>query len=143
MVGELNMTEKEKKLLVTDLSARVLCGVIISPADSSNAILIGCLTDGVILQDVRTGRKYEKPWELEYIKPYLRPLSSMTKEEVDEYKKISNYSCAGIISYGYSETSINTPSIEKLDWLNQHNFDYRKLIEKGLALEAPENMYNK
>jgi hypothetical protein len=29
-----------------------------------------------------------------------------------------------------------------IDWLNAHHFDYRGLIEKGLALEAPEGMYN-
>jgi hypothetical protein len=28
------------------------------------------------------------------------------------------------------------------DWLNAHHFDYRGLIEKGLALEAPKDMYN-
>ena len=28
-----------------------------------------------------------------------------------------------------------------VDWLNEHHFDYRGLIEKGLALEAPEDMY--
>jgi hypothetical protein len=28
-----------------------------------------------------------------------------------------------------------------VDWLNAHHFDYRGLIEKGLALEAPEGMY--
>ena len=27
------------------------------------------------------------------------------------------------------------------DWLNKHYFDYRDLIKKGLALEAPEGMY--
>ena len=30
---------------------------------------------------------------------------------------------------------------EAIDWLNAHHFDYRGLIEKGLALEAPEGMY--
>jgi hypothetical protein len=29
-----------------------------------------------------------------------------------------------------------------IDWLNKHHFDYRGLIEKGLALEAPEGMYS-
>ena len=29
-----------------------------------------------------------------------------------------------------------------IDWLNSHHFDYRGLIKKGLALEAPEGMYN-
>ena len=28
-----------------------------------------------------------------------------------------------------------------VDWLNAHHFDYRGLIEKGLALEAPKDMY--
>lgn len=28
------------------------------------------------------------------------------------------------------------------DWLNKHHFDYRDLIGIGLALEAPEGMYN-
>ena len=28
-----------------------------------------------------------------------------------------------------------------LDWLNEHHFDFRGLIEKGLALEALEGMY--
>jgi hypothetical protein len=32
---------------------------------------------------------------------------------------------------------------EHYDWLNAHHFDYRGLIEKGLALEAPEGMYKK
>lgn len=33
-------------------------------------------------------------------------------------------------------------SIEILDWLLAYHFDYRGLIKKGLALEAPEGMYN-
>lgn len=43
------------------------------------------------------------------------------------------------------DSSINTFSYLELqavfDWLNAHHFDYRGLIEKGLALEAPEEMY--
>ena len=60
------------------------------------------------------------------IKPYLRPMSSMTKDERKEYWSITSTSnhCAAI------------------DWLNSHYFDYRCLIEKGLALEAPADMYN-
>jgi hypothetical protein len=27
------------------------------------------------------------------------------------------------------------------DWLNAHHFDYRGLIDKGLALEALDGMY--
>ena len=28
-----------------------------------------------------------------------------------------------------------------IDWLNAHHFDYRDLIDKGLALEAPTDIY--
>jgi hypothetical protein len=28
-----------------------------------------------------------------------------------------------------------------IDWLNVHHFDYRNLIDKGLAIEAPDGMY--
>ena len=49
----------------------------------------------------------------------------MTEEEDNEL----NYARMG--NYG-----------EDVDWLNAHHFDYRGLIEKGLALEAPEGMYD-
>ena len=40
--------------------------------------------------------------------------------------------------------SIEISEFSKIyDWLNAHHFDYRCLIEKGLALEAPEGMYKK
>lgn len=38
---------------------------------------------------------------------------------------------------------INDITIAEIDWLNAHHFDYHGLIEKGLAIEAPEGMYKK
>ena len=61
-------------------------------------------------------------WE---IKPYLRPMSSMTEDEEVEYESIKGWK----------------NEWELVDWLNAHHFDYRNLIEKGLAIEAPEGMY--
>lgn len=65
------------------------------------------------------------------IKPYLRLMSSMTKKEKKEYDKLrmSFYKNA------------KDASLVLVDWLNEHHFDQRGLIEKGLALEAPEGMY--
>ena len=57
-----------------------------------------------------------------HILPYLRPMSSMTWEERKYLQKLS-------FPYDF------------VDWLNAHHFDYRGLIEKGLALEATEEMY--
>ena len=63
--------------------------------------------------------------------PYLRPMSSMTQEEKQEYQRITE-------RWMYdSSYSIG----DSFDWLNAHHFDYRGLIEKGLAIEAPEGMY--
>lgn len=63
-------------------------------------------------------------------KPYLHPMSSMTEEERKEYKHLVAFS-------GSPDGAANF-----IDWLNAHYFDYRRLIEKGLALEAPKGMYN-
>lgn len=67
---------------------------------------------------------------------YLRPMSSMTKEECVEFKWL-NDQCDNMPTYEY----VPVENYRIFDWLNRHHFDYRGLIEKGLALEAPEGMY--
>ena len=65
---------------------------------------------------------------------YLRRMSSMTEEEKEK--------CNGsIICYNEFEGNSTLFDTEGLDYLNKNMFDYRGLIEKGLALEAPEDMY--
>ena len=70
-----------------------------------------------------TGCHDEYGVPIEAIKPYLRPMSSMTWEERKYLQKLP-------FPYDF------------VDWLNAHHFDYRGLIEKGLVLEAPKDMYN-
>lgn len=74
--------------------------------------------------------------EIEYIKPYLRPIPSMTEEECNEFFLLSE----DIIRCGKRGYSCGL-SIEQIDWLDSHHFDYRGLIEKDIAIEAPEGMY--
>lgn len=62
---------------------------------------------------------------IENLKPYLRPVSSMTEEEIRALG---------------ARVKINPA--EGLDYLNANHFDYRELIPKGLALPAPDGMYN-
>lgn len=91
---------------------------------------------------------------IELIKPYLRPMSSMTMEEECEFCRL--FECDSVNAmYGYinwvvgdscdyDDFDIEFSKLAKIiDWLNEHHFDYRGLIEMGLALEAPEGMYNK
>lgn len=89
---------------------------------------------------------------IENIKPYARPMSSMTEEEKKELKDIctiynsdpsSSYEYFGIEIFHISRYGTNFESdYTAIDWLNKRHFDYYRLIEKGLALEAPEGMYN-
>ena len=57
-------------------------------------------------------------------------MSSMTDEEAEYVIKLAEYSCAAQICE------------KKVDFFNKYHIDYRGLIEKGLALEAPEDMYD-
>ena len=141
------MTQEEKELLLKDLCARLPYGVIVRHADSlidSDGNDTGrfwykhgylcdvCTLDGMtttIIESEGSDREgYEHICFLERTLPYLRPMSSMTEEERKEYQAFFNYD------------GVEYPE-EYIDWLNAHHFDYRGLIEKGLALEAPEGMY--
>ena len=113
------MTKEEKQLLLKDLSARFPYEVIVNDGNETD-ILAGYMLEDLMFIDEAI------------IRPYLRPMSSMTEEERKYYNSLSI-----LIADGECDV------YEEMDWLNAHHFDYRGLIEKGLALEAPEGMYNK
>ena len=123
------MTQEDKELLLKDLCARLPYGIKASyyGVEEEREIWdeIECVTlDGYV--DIG---QYSLP--IESIKPYLFPLSSMTEEEWADYQKIR------MIDWVFGDingTFINAGSIA--DWLNAHHFDYRGLIEKGLAIDA-------
>jgi hypothetical protein len=82
-------------------------------------------------------------------KPYLRPLSSMTEEESAELsniisewfdKELFDLTEEPFLEYALLKINYSI-SPQLFDWLNAHHFDYRGLIEKGLAIEATEGMY--
>jgi hypothetical protein len=118
------------------LTYRVHCRVFKLNEDikESDDILYGVIGDNVVTL------KSDKDECLMYyqIKPYLRPMSSMTDEERGEFRKVG-----GVMSHSpqHDTWAISAFAPEAYDWLNAHHFDYRGLIEKGLALEAPKGMY--
>lgn len=88
------------------------------------------------------------PSNLEYyikeaieVKPYLRPMSSITEEEKEEIRQQFCYeweeSVAELMYYSIEIRDADC----FIDWLLEHHFDFRGLIPLGLALEAPEGMY--
>lgn len=135
------MTQEDKELLLKDLSARLPYGVkvhINSPIEEQNSMELfdvnfasGHIGVGNKKYTFRAIPIIDDEDETKVVKPYLRPLSSMTKKEWEEYNNFMFH----------SERYIDDYAVD-FDWLNTHHFDYRGLIEKGLALEAPGGMYN-
>ena len=133
------MTQEEKELLLKDLCARLCYGV-------KFGIGLGKLGKYDLVEiNTKKGKVlfgHGLYTDLETCRPYLRPMSSMTEGEKKELSNIRPYlidkndNIIGVQCNSFIQIS------ECQDWLNEHHFDYRGLIEKGLALEAPEDMYN-
>ena len=132
------MKQEEKTLLLRDLCARLPYGVVLELDEKfgfnkGTHVLVKELLDSYCVEG---------------IKPYLRPMSSMTEEEIVEINSMG---------FAYWTTMINNDlrtrgpmslldaiithhkMVKLIDWLNAHHFDYRGLIEKGLAIAVTEN----
>ena len=100
-----------------------------NPLESPNIILSGCYYG-------------------DDIKPYLYPLSSMTKEQCEEFRQVSGLN-TNLDSIRHGQVSlIGDIAIDRLcdaiDWFNKNHFDYRGLIPMGLALDATGlDIYNR
>ena len=128
------MSQEDKELLLKDLSARLPYGVKVQHQRED------------YLDEIQTiehiSRQYgeiETESVLGFVddfKPYLRPMDDMTEEEYKESYCI--YECTHL------DDGSEVPCMAYIDWLNAHHFDYRGLIEKGLAIAVTEenNPYN-
>ncbi len=139
------MTQEDRQLLLADLCSRLPYGVkvLIPECRQDIATLIGA--DDKCFA-VKYGSIFYCPFHIS-IKPYLRPISSMTEAEKEELRLTYSfiYSDYPFDDEDEDEDSIEghyEPSVETFDWYNKNMFDYRGLISKGLALEAPEGLYN-
>ena len=117
------MTQEDKELLLKDLCARLPYGVKINENTQGDFTVIGLTMERVFTTCETEGCHNDFP--VECVKPYLLPLSSMTEEQEKEY---NNLNCYELGCFPHSE--------EALDYLTKNHFDYRYLIEKGLALDA-------
>ena len=137
------MTQEDKSLLLKDLCGRLPYGVkgksvIINP-DTNERRLYGIdVFESISVIMIEGGE--------EEFTPYLFPLSSMTEEQKKEiskryklhtyyglYIEITNHS----EGYWDDDNSCNLQDyLWLVDWFNKNHFDYRGLIEKGLAIDA-------
>ena len=127
------MTQEDKELLLKDLCARlpynVICQVEFKENGKYNSKVM--LLSGISTDEAYFTTKGGSIYSNEY-KPYLFPMSSMTDYQKSDYQFIT-------------ERWMNDPShsiSDSIDWLNKNHFDYRGLIEKGLAIDATNlNIY--
>ena len=123
------MTQEDKELLLKDLCARLPYGVIGAvphyDENGKETLLQGKITgfnEGQIkfeyLPDCTDDIGAYNWFDIDLVKPYLRPLSSITEEEAEEY-------CNNVTDIGSG-----------VDRLNKNMFDFRGLIPKGLALST-------
>lgn len=157
-----NMNEDQMNLLEKELHARLPYGIkgIASvkklfptvaeekKVDVEAELIAIKYNDSILLEYDTDGYSDDfDHYSLKDFKPYLRPMSSMTKEELRELRDIFNGDIdfnewgLDILDSDYHAISYLEICVI-IDWLNTHHFDYRGLIEKGLALVAPDGIYN-
>lgn len=137
-----NMTQEDKKLLLTDLSARLTYGVkayVKNWSKLDRKWYEGVYTvesihpylNDILVCSERGSVEVILGYDDYEIKPYLFPISSMTEEQKEEFDRLYTF-----------DALIIEPQWELIDWLNKNHFDYRGLIPMGLALDATNlNIY--
>jgi len=151
------MTQEERNLLIKDLCGRLPYGVIVKKEYSFD------FTNGTISKSKKIERLDLEDIDylisgdncIDVLKPYLRPMSSMTEEEREDFWKnvldidwrelefdeepnevpfpFTENDCGFYLDFNYLADLFAV-----FDWLNAHHFDYRGLIQKGLAISTEE-----
>lgn len=130
------MEQEDKKLLLQDLCARlpygvicqyncvIPCGRITLEKTNERDVLKGIIpmSDGHIGFMVGIDKVNALEGD---IRPYLRPMDSMTEEEENELRRIR-----------WTTKEGEPRMYEWCDYANAHHLDYRGLIEKNLALDC-------
>ena len=137
------MKPEDKQLLLADLCARLPYGVKFKWCDGlydDYYTFIG-IDEQYIIGRSAGGDEILFIIGEDDVKPYLRPMSSMTEEEYDEmfqqlYSAQDEFfrNCSNTDTIGKTITY----DLVRYDWLNKNMFDYRGLIPKDLALSTEE-----
>jgi len=159
------MTQEEKQLLLKDLCARLPYGVIVRHSDcivddegnetgkfyhTKGYLCDVCTEDDMtttIIESEGEDEGYNHICSLEWTVPYLRPMDSMTVEEICKIEAIIGngfkYGDGELTVCGEDVIKLSFPKIHELmEFLYQHHIDVNCLIEKGLAIEVEKGMYN-
>lgn len=131
------MSESDRKLLLIDISARLPYGLIcqVSYKEDGTWHKKDMIMEGVFPEESYFTTDRGSTYSNE-LKPYLRPLTSLTEDELKEYNSFSSYGASGVSN---EFRIIRVPNFLQLDWLNANHVDYRGMIEKDLAIAVTED----
>lgn len=135
------MTQEDKELLLRDLCARLPYGIICDDGYGNVLELNGIDNPNTAI--FKCSDKTFGTTDLDKCKPYLFPLSSMTEKQYNEFfTYYHNIEMAEVEASGDYLKAAYIGDDAKYSWLNKNHFDYRGLIEKGLAIDATNlNIY--
>lgn len=142
------MTQNEKELLMNDLCARLLYGVKVSFRCNHIHVLKSVLGSGLtLITEIVTN--VNTTTDVENIKPYLFPLSSMTEEQWMDtpYANLNNFTFdsfkCGCSTLAFETYEVNLRYVvDFINWCYKNHFDVYGLIEKGLAIDCTDlNIY--
>ena len=127
----------DKELLLKDLCARLPYGVKVNGV----FLTYDKDKDKILYKECVKELNYSHLSRYWTLKPYLFPLSSMTDKNLVEFLQIKgmNLNSDELKTFrrGITVIASTLPSYSRhIDWLNKNHFDYRGLIEKGLAIDA-------
>lgn len=122
---------------IKDLCSRLPYGVIVdTPKGKGHACDINFTIFGAEI-GVNINTTVRDTFSINDVKPYLRPMSSMTEEQYDQL-----YIDSRVKNDSIDILDALANDMDAIDWLNKNHFDYRGLIEKGLAIDATRlNVY--
>mgnify|MGYP003288611542 CR=1 FL=1 len=138
------MTQKEKFLLLKEISARLPFGVKCNVGDNKPYTLSRIEIDeenGHLLDFIEMKNGLDMQVYLSEVKPYLIPLSSIR----EELKNFIRWKLTTPKYDSFDEESLEdlfNNNMQVVQFCYEHHLDINGLIERGLALEAPEGMYN-
>ena len=139
------MTQEDKNLLLKDLCARLPYGVKVKLGDNPNIFDLEYRIKFAVMYG--DSDKLEDILDITNIKPYLFPMSSMTKEQEKEYDKAYMKDMEAVrnnlLKFAKGEPILDGAIMyHHIEWLNKNKFDYRGLIPMGLANDATDkNIY--
>ena len=156
------MKQEDKILLVKDLCSRLPYGVRVCHMTSGFSGVLHDISVLHVYEGNSDSDKYDSivdyvayieffgdgyPYKVDAFKPYLFPIASISSEQLKEVSEILGKEVEVFDNYlNIVDHTRNTFSYLELDalfeWFNKNHFDYRNLIEKGLAIDCTNlNIY--